>query len=73
MKWGYGRVSSRDQHLDVQRQRLAACCDKMLLETGSGTTMQKRPKLHMILELLDQGDVLVVCKGYVQDTREKVS
>ena len=62
MKWGYGRVSSRDQHLGVQRQRLEACCDKVLLETGSGTTMQKRPKLHMILELLGEGDVLVVCK-----------
>jgi DNA invertase Pin-like site-specific DNA recombinase len=62
MKWGYGRVSSRDQHLDVQQQRLAACCDKVLLEIGSGTTMQKRPKLHMILELLGPGDVLVVCK-----------
>ena len=62
MRWGYGRVSSRDQHLDVQAQSLRACCDKVLLETGSGTTMQKRPKLHMILELLGDQDVLVVCK-----------
>jgi DNA invertase Pin-like site-specific DNA recombinase len=62
MRWGYGRVSSRDQHLDVQEQRLAACCDKVLLETGSGTSMQKRPKLHMLLELLGDKDVLVVCK-----------
>jgi DNA invertase Pin-like site-specific DNA recombinase len=62
MRWGYGRVSSRDQHLDVQAQRLQACCDKVLLETGSGTSMHKRPKLQMMLELLEPGDVLVMCK-----------
>ena len=51
MKWEYGRVSSRDQHLDVQAQRLQTCCDKVLLETGTGASMQKRPKLRMLLVL----------------------
>lgn len=62
MRIGYGRVSSRDQHLDVQEQRLSQCCDKVLLEVGTGTSTIKRPKLQLILDLLGKHDVLVVCK-----------
>jgi DNA invertase Pin-like site-specific DNA recombinase len=62
MRVGYGRVSSKDQHLDVQYQQLeAAGCHKIRLETGSGTT-RHRPKLQEVLSWIGPGDVLVVCK-----------
>ena len=57
----YGRVSSKDQHLDVQQARLAAVCDRVILEQGSATTMH-RPHLQEILRWLNEGDTLVVCK-----------
>lgn len=37
LRFGYGRVSSKDQHLDVQEARLEAVCDRVYLEKGSGT------------------------------------
>ena len=62
MRVGYGHVSSKDQHLDVQYQRLEeAGCHKIRLETGSGTT-RHRPKLQEVLSWIGPGDVLVVCK-----------
>ena len=62
MRVGYGRVSSRDQHLDVQQQRLEACCEKVYLEIGSGTSTAKRPQLQHALDFVREGDVLVVSK-----------
>jgi len=61
LRFGYGRVSSKDQHLDVQEARLEAVCDRVYLETGSGTSL-RRPKLQEVLDRLDAGDVLVVAK-----------
>ena len=61
LRFGYGRVSSKDQHLDVQAARLEAVCDRVYLEKGSGTSL-RRPKLQEVLERLDAGDVLVVAK-----------
>lgn len=61
LRFGYGRVSSKDQHLDVQEARLDAVCDRVYLEKGSGTTLH-RPRLQELLDRLDAGDVLVVAK-----------
>jgi DNA invertase Pin-like site-specific DNA recombinase len=61
LRYGYGRVSSKDQHLDDQQARLGAVCDKLYLEKVSGTTL-KRPQLQEALARLDDGDVLVVAK-----------
>ena len=60
MRVGYGRVSSRDQHLDVQRSRLADC-DKVFLEIGSGAS-DKRPQLQACLDYVRENDVLVVTR-----------
>jgi DNA invertase Pin-like site-specific DNA recombinase len=57
---GYGRVSSRDQHLDIQRSRLADC-DKVFLEIGSGAS-DKRPQLQACLDYMRAQDVLVVTR-----------
>jgi len=45
----------------VQEARLEAVCDRVYLETGSGTSL-RRPKLQEVLDRLDAGDVLVVAK-----------
>src|SRR5262245_52618612 len=61
LRIGYGRVSTTDQHLDVQQAQLDACCDRVYLEQQSGTSL-KRPQLQEILRWIGAGDVLVVCK-----------
>lgn len=64
---GYGRVSTRGQgkngnSLEDQRSKLEeAGCDEIVLEVYTGTKM-KRPKFTKLLEELEAGDTLVVCK-----------
>lgn len=66
---GYGRVSSKGQEkngnsLDDQKQKLidAGCAeDDIILETYTGTKMD-RPKFTALIDSLESGDTLVVCK-----------
>ena len=64
---GYGRVSSKGQEqngnslADQERQLKEAGCDEIILETYTGTKMD-RPKFTKLLETLQPGDTLVVCK-----------
>ena len=66
---GYGRVSSKGQEtngnsLEDQRQKLmdAGCAEEdIVLETYTGTKMD-RPKFTKLLDGLESGDTLVVCK-----------
>ena len=66
---GYGRVSSKGQEqngnsLEDQRQKLkdAGCAEEdIVLETYTGTKMD-RPKFTKLVEELESGDTLVVCK-----------
>ncbi len=64
---GYGRVSTRGQgkngnSLEDQRSKLEeAGCDEIVLEVYTGTKM-KRPKFTKLLDELEEGDTLVVCK-----------
>lgn len=61
--YGYGRVSTADQSLDVQEAALkAAGCDVVMLETASGASRENRPKLALLLQVLGKGDVLIVTK-----------
>ncbi len=57
---GYVRVSSAEQSLDVQREKLAGC-DKIFEETQSGTS-DTRPRLRSCLEYMREGDTLVVTR-----------
>lgn len=60
----YGRVSTRDQHPEAQRDALiAAGCDPdhMFIEKAS-TRLETRPKLEEALAYLRPGDTLVVTK-----------
>lgn len=60
MRIGYGRVSTDDQHLDLQRDALrAAGCEAIYEEAASGKTAT-RPELEQCLKALRTGDTLVV-------------
>ena len=62
MRIGYGRVSTRDQVLDAQRDALgAAGCTKVLVDKASGK-LARRPELDKALLMVRAGDQLVVTK-----------
>ena len=57
---GYARVSTDDQHLDLQRDALTkAGCSVTYEETASGKTAD-RPELDQCLKALRAGDILIV-------------
>ena len=62
MKVGYARVSTIDQNLEAQIDHLhKEGCDKIYEEKMSGSK-KDRPELAQCLEMLREGDVLVVTK-----------
>ena len=62
MKLGYARVSTTDQNLSIQRDRLyAAGCEKLFEEKTSGAR-KKRPALERLLAELRANDVVVATR-----------
>lgn len=70
MRYGYGRVSSTTRYaggedgnsLEAQEKKLRdAGCGEIVLEAYTGTKME-RPKFTKLIEKLEPGDTLVVCK-----------
>ena len=62
MKYGYARVSTVSQELEVQFQALEnENCDNIYSEKFTGTKAV-RPQLQEVLSLLKEGDTLVVTK-----------
>ncbi|MDA8062839.1 MAG: recombinase family protein [Actinomycetota bacterium] len=62
MRIGYARVSTADQHLDAQRDALAAAgCEQVLVDKASGK-LARRPELDKALLVARAGDQLVVTK-----------
>ena len=63
MRVGYGRVSTRDQHPEAQRDALtAAGCDEIFIDKASGK-LARRPELDKALLSANRaGDQLVVTK-----------
>jgi len=63
MRVGYGRVSTRDQNPDGQRDALAAAaCDEVLVDKASGK-LASRPELDKALLIAARaGDQLVITK-----------
>ena len=60
---GYARVSSTDQDLAIQEEALrAAGCTIIRSEKRSGTKMEGRDQLQIILDFIHTGDVLTVTK-----------
>ena len=55
MKIGYGRVSTRDQNPDAQRDALAAAgCDRVFIDKASGK-LARRPELDRALLVAGPG------------------
>ena len=62
MRIGYGRVSTRDQNPDSQRDALtAAGCEKVFVDKASGK-LARRPSLDEALGIARDGDQLVITK-----------
>ncbi|MFD2937099.1 recombinase family protein [Spirosoma flavum] len=62
MKIGYARVSTLDQHLDLQLNALrSAGCELVFQEKISGASTD-RPELQKLLQQLRSGDEVVVWK-----------
>jgi DNA invertase Pin-like site-specific DNA recombinase len=61
--YGYARVSSIDQDLTIQRDKLkAAGCTVIRAEKVSGTSRKGRTELETLLEFLQRGDTLIVVR-----------
>jgi DNA invertase Pin-like site-specific DNA recombinase len=62
-RYGYGRVSTTDQDLTVQTDKLtAAGCDIIRTEKMTGTTTDGRAELKLLLEFIRAGDELVITR-----------
>ncbi len=62
MKLGYARVSTREQHLDLQLDALnRAGCERIYQDVASGAKTA-RPALDELLGQLRAGDVTVIWK-----------
>ncbi|RKT34943.1 DNA invertase Pin-like site-specific DNA recombinase [Roseovarius halotolerans] len=61
--YGYARVSTTSQDLELQRKALqAAGCEVIREEKVSGTSRRGREELKTLLEFLRDGDTLVVTR-----------
>lgn len=61
--YGYARVSTTDQDLEVQIEALkAAGCDVVRSEKVSGSTRDGRSELATLMEFLRDGDTLIVTR-----------
>lgn len=62
-RYGYARVSSEDQNLELQEKRLSdAGCEIVRSEKASGGSRVGRSELETLLQFLRAGDELVVVK-----------
>ena len=61
MKFGYARVSSKDQNLARQIEALTnAGCKRIFQENQSGKNIQDRPELNKLLKTIHEEDIVVV-------------
>ncbi|WP_404347493.1 recombinase family protein [Sutcliffiella horikoshii] len=62
MIYGYARVSTKEQNLDTQLEKLKSYkCDSIIEEKHTGSTM-KRPQLEALLQELKAGDKLIITR-----------
>lgn len=62
-KYGYARVSSAEQDLEIQIKALeAAGCSVVRSEKISGSSQKGRVELNLLLEFIREGDTLVVTR-----------
>lgn len=76
MKYGYARVSSAGQNLDAQINQLNDVkCEKIFKEKVSGRQKEGRQQLRTLLEMVREGDSIVVTKldRFARSTRDALS
>ncbi|WP_340107560.1 recombinase family protein [Pikeienuella sp. HZG-20] len=62
-RYGYARVSTEDQSLEVQKEALkAAGCEIIRAEKVSGTSRTGRNELATLLDFIREGDTLVITR-----------
>ena len=64
-EFGYGRVSTRDQNPDSQRDALleaGVAADRIYVDRGRSGKLASRPELDKVLALLEPGDTLVITR-----------
>ena len=62
MKIGYARVSTEDQNIDRQIDKLKENgCEKIFIEKISGTK-RERPELNKLLDQIRKDDTVIVCE-----------
>ena len=62
MKFGYARISTKDQNIDSQLDALkTAGCDEIFYDIVSGAK-KERAELNKLLEHLREGDTIIICK-----------
>jgi DNA invertase Pin-like site-specific DNA recombinase len=63
VKYGYARVSTRDQDLSIQETALkAAGCELIRAEKMSGARREGRTELDLLLQFVREGDELVITR-----------
>lgn len=63
VRYGYARVSSNSQSLDIQLDDLNKnVCQHIRSEKVSGKNIDDRPQLQLLLEFMQEGDELVVTR-----------
>lgn len=62
MRYGYARVSSEDQDLSIQIEALEAVGCEVRREKASGTKLDGRSELQLLLEFMREGDELYVTR-----------
>ncbi len=63
MRYGYARVSTEDQSLDIQIDELKrAGCEDIRFEKLSGSSIEKRPEFSRLLAQLQPGDEVWVVR-----------
>src|SRR5882724_3477394 len=64
IRWGYGRVSTRDQHTDAQHDALVAADvdPKYIRVEKASTRLAVRPELEKLRTMLRPGDTVVIMK-----------
>ncbi len=62
MRYGYARLSTKDQCLDLQIDALKKSgCEKIIQEIAKGSK-QDRPELNNLLEIIKEGDSITISK-----------
>lgn len=76
MRYGYARVSSKEQDLTIQNEQLhQANCDFIYEEKASGRTQHNRPMFQALLERVQPGDTIIVTKldRFARSTKDALS